>query len=480
MNSSAPSLAPRFVSETAPRLATPPFYRRIVRRRLPSLRIAAWGLLGSVMFLATGCMRQESKPPQPKPLVRVVPVVRKEVAPEVTLVGTVVAFQTSRVASGAAGLVQWYPHRPGVFLHKDEVLVRLRSTDVELQLQAARALEKEKRYRYEELRRGALPEEIEQAKALLESAKAQLRLAEGRFRRAQVLFDSGTINQEEFDHVRTELDQARQNVVARQAAYQLKLKGTPAEQLQQAKAAWEAQQEEVRRLEEELAKRTIRAPFDGYLAEKLTEPGQWVHVGDPVALLINLDVVEAVVQVDESYLPLVQLGRAVQVQADALPGPYRTLQGTVARVVPRAQWEQGSRSFPVHVRIENPKQNDQPLLKEGMMVRVRFQGAPRRLTLVPKDAVVRSSGRPLVFVLNQDNQVQAVPIEEGQAYRGWIEVRSGNLEPQSLVVTDGAERLRSFMEVEVMAPEKEKTEVAQEPDSPQSARRRDGPLPGGG
>ncbi len=436
------------------------------------------GMLVLLLLCGAGCTRQAPSPPPPKPRVMVAPVVQKEVAPEVTLVGTVVALQTSQVASGAAGLVQWFPHRPGEFFKKDEVLVRLRSTDVELQLQAARALEKEKRYRYEELRRGALPEEIEQAKALLESAKAQLRLAQARFRRAEVLFQSGTINQEEFDHVRTELDQAQQEVVARQAAYQLKLKGTPAEQLQQAKAAWEAQQEEVRRLEEELAKRTIRAPFDGYLVQKLTEPGQWVHVGDAVAVLINLDVVEAVVQVDESYLPLVQVGSRVSVQADALPGPYRTLQGTVFKVVPRAQWQQGSRSFPVHVRIENPKHQGQPLLKEGMMVRVRFQGPPRRLTLVPKDAVVRSSGRPLVFVLDQDQHVRAVPIEEGASYAGWIEVRSGSLAPETLVVTDGAERLRSFMEVEVVSAPEE-NEVAQEP-SPQSSRNSDGTLQSGG
>jgi len=106
MNSSARLPAPRLVSAPAFRRAMFPG-SRIALRHLSVRRIAAWSLLGAAMLLAAGCTRQEPKPPQPKPLVKVVPVVRKEVAPEVTLVGTVVAFQTSRVASGAAGLVQW-------------------------------------------------------------------------------------------------------------------------------------------------------------------------------------------------------------------------------------------------------------------------------------------------------------------------------------------------------------------------------------
>ncbi len=400
---------------------------------------------------AIGCTRVEPPAPAPKPKVVVAPVVQRSVQPEVTLLGTVVAYQSARVASTASGPVVWFPHRPGTFVKKGQVLARLRTTDVELQLQAAQALEKQRRYRYEELRRGFLPEEIQQAKALLERAKARLQLAQSRFQRAQALFRSGTINQEEFDQIRTELHQAQQDVIAQEAEYQLKLKGYPEEQIQQAKAAWEAQREEVRRLEDELTKRTITAPFDGYLVEKLTEPGEWVHAGDPVALLINLDIVEAVVPVDESYLELVQVGSRVQVWADALSGPLGSFQGQVVQVVPRAQWEQASRSFPVRVRIANRRQGDQPVLKEGMLVRVRFTGPKRQALLVPKDAVVRSAARPVVFVLDQNNRVQAVPFQEGQAFDSWVEVRSGELSAQALVVTEGAERLRSFMQVEVVS-----------------------------
>jgi hypothetical protein len=77
--------------------------------------------------------------------------------------------------------------------------------------------------------------------------------------------------------------------------------------------------------------------------------------------------------------------------------------------VPRSDWTQGSRGFPVVVRIknqldassagDNPSSNpeDAPL-KAGMLARVTIEGPEVETLLVPKDALVRTTEGSLLYI----------------------------------------------------------------------------------
>ena len=230
----------------------------------------------------------------------------------------------------------------------------------------------------------------------------------------------------------------------------------------------------MRRLEDERERLTIVAPFNGYITQKSAEEGEWLNAGAPVANLVRLDLVDVVSNIEEVWLPLARLGAQVELQFDALPG--QPWQGTIEEIVPRADWESGSRSFPLRIRVENVIANDQPTLMEGMLARVQIKGESRSAMLVPKDSISRSKGSPKIFALisketderitwselnrmwaeaGQEDvicRVQPVDIQEGTAHQNSIDVIEGNINESQVVVTDGVERLRAMQEVRVPNP----------------------------
>ena len=82
-----------------------------------------------------------------------------------------------------------------------------------------------------------------------------------------------------------------------------------------------------------------------------------------------------------------------------------------------------------------------------MLVTVSLQpSAPRRATIVPKDALVRQESGWVVFALNGDSTVTLTPVRAGDGIGEWVEVH-GDLKPGDRVITRGNERLRAGQSV---------------------------------
>ena len=137
--------------------------------------------------------------------------------------------------------------------------------------------------------------------------------------------------------------------------------------------------------------------------------------------------------------------------------------GKVVAIVPRSEWESGSRGFPVEVRLKNRFQEIDgqrlPMLKEGMMTEVTFEGPPVDAILVPKDALVRTSRGMILYVFDPDPQnansgtVRQLTVESGLSDGTEIQVLNEELQPGMHVVIEGAERLRPFQTVSVLTDE---------------------------
>lgn len=210
--------------------------------------------------------------------------------------------------------------------------------------------------------------------------------------------------------------------------------GPREERVAQAEARAEAQQAEVARLEDDLERHTIRAPFAGYVVKEHTEIGEWLAKGAAVAEVVALDEVDVVAPVVEDYILGVKVGMVASVTIGAVPG--QTFEGTVIAVVPGA--DERARTFPVKVRVKNP---EGPFLKAGMFATVHMPvGGTEKAVLVPKDALVLGGASPMVYVV-LDGKAAPVPVETGIAVDGLIQVKGGVMGGQKVVVR-GNERLR--------------------------------------
>ena len=386
----------------------------------------------------------------PAPVV-VAPIVQvSEVAGGHTFVATVQPARRSVVGSAVSGRIIEFLVKEGDRVAKGQPLAQLLTNALEIQVAAARAELELRKHEHQELANGSREEEVRQAEAELNSAKAALEYAQSKVRRTQSLFERNAASQDQLqDDTRLSLA-ATHFFAARQAAYDIVRSGPRKEKIAQAQARVASAEEEVNRLLDQLAKHTIRSPFDGFVVHEHTEVGQWISAGELVADLVEVAEVDVEAQVLESYIPQLRLGSPARIEIGALP--QRLFEGKVTQIVPQADLR--SRSFPVKIRLKNEFTPDgQPVLKPGMFAKAVLPVESKQAVLMaPKDAIVMGGAEPIVYVVDADakdrgkGKVRPVAVRMGVADGGMVEI-SGAISAGQRVVVEGNERLMPGREV---------------------------------
>jgi HlyD family secretion protein len=379
-----------------------------------------------------------------------------ELAAGQAFVGTVLPARTSDVGSAVDGRLVEFPIVDGQQVSEGEPIAGLLRGLLQIERQGGVAELEQRRQVLAELQAGSRPEEIDQAQALVAGFEARLAYARSRLTRLGRLAERGTSTVDELQDAQTELQAIEAQLAGAKAALALAVAGSRQEQVAQAAAAVAVQEAEVERIDDQLGKHTIRAPFAGWVVERFTEKGQWVARGGLVARIAELDRVKIVAQVPELSVRFLKPGAEVRLEFDAAPD--QAWVGTVARVVPQADLL--SRSFPVEVTLDNRVVDGEPMLKGGMLARVWLPvGKTGSATVVPKDAVVLGVAQPFVYVIDGptaggppgSGTVRPVDVSLGAAVEGHVEVRGG-VEAGQLVVIRGNERLRPGMAVSFQPP----------------------------
>lgn len=369
-------------------------------------------------------------------------VIERTVTARRTYVANLYPNRRAVVGSAVEGRVEQFPAKAGLSVSARQPLAELRTRVVGIQRDGAIAELQLRQHELEELVNGSLPEEILLAEAQFSAARADLRYAQSRFERAERLFkDSVGFSQEEYEAAQAAAQRAQ--AMLQQAENQLQLirNGPRPERISQAKAKVEVQRQVIESIEDRLEKFTVRAPFDGYVSRELTETGAWLRQGESVAEVVEIDPIKAIVNVPESNIAVIRVGMTCPLSLEAYPD--RTFAGQVALIVPEGDLQ--SRSFPVHIQLENPRVDERHVLLPGMTARVSL---PTRETqtvlLVPKDALILAGANARVIKISE-GKAFPVNVRKGASYGGLIEVRgepADQLQSGDVIVVRGNERLR--------------------------------------
>lgn len=443
---------------------------RIQDFRSPRPRaMSRWGVFSRRIAVAIAvcgvlpCVRAFAQPEQgqmPPASVVVSQVVGVKQASSETFIGTVMPIRKSVVGSAVGGRVAEVfveeGQHVGIGSETSEFdgsplgdpIVRLRTTTLDMEIEAARVELKLRQLAAEELKI-SLPNDIEKAASDVAEITSRLTYTRSDFERHQQLFQTKGVSEKEMQEAASTFYSQSELLVSANATLR-KLQSTQQLRLDQADADVRNQEAEIRRLLELKENYTVRAPFDGYVVSKLAEMGQWVAPGQAVAELVQLDPIELVVNVPQSSIQTVQslLDRQgqtsqkspVQVSIDSID---QLFEGELTQIVPQADLR--SRAFPVKVRLTNPKLGDRHLIKAGMLGKASFLvGDEAEIMMVKKDALVLGP-QIVVFVAVTDpaaNKTVAKPVNVtvGGAVGEWIQV-TGLLHNGDKVVVQGNERL---------------------------------------
>jgi multidrug efflux pump subunit AcrA (membrane-fusion protein) len=194
----------------------------------------------------------------------------------------------------------------------------------------------------------------------------------------------------------------------------------------------------------------ITSPVDGivgmvYLDEgaEVTPPSPSPSMGTQLIRVINMDQVKAVVNVVEEDLGKISKGQKAKVKVDAYPD--KTFSGNVSLISPVVN--QLTRTASVEITLPNP----QHLLKPGMFAQVEISlGQKDDLVLIPAHTILQEGERKRVFVVT-NGKASSRNVETGISQNGWVEIKSGLSENDSLIVA-GQYEVKTDEPVKVIAP----------------------------
>jgi HlyD family secretion protein len=428
--------------------------RAIAARKLAVLLLVVAGFCPP--DASTGFAQQPGAKGQPPAPVRVAPVQVRTILGGQSYVGTVTPLRRSVIGSAVAGRVVEFVCNEGDYVKQGQTLAQILTGTIEIELSGAKA---ELLVRQAELNESikSFPAEKEQAAARSAAARARHEHAQSKLERVQALRKKASISEEAVDEAMSAALETEAAYREAEAARHMIFEGAREQKIEQLRAKVRAQEEAVHLIEDRLAKYTIKAYFDGYVTAEHTEVGHWVKDGEPVVEVCDIASMDVRVNVPEDYVVQLAKGNVVRVEIGALPD--RAFTGTIEAVVPQADLR--ARTFPVLVRVANPRTKDGHLLKGGMLARAILPvGKQEQALLISKDAIVLGGKAPMVYAVDVDaatpgtGSVRPVPVELGVADGSEIQIR-GPLRPGELVVVEGNERLRPGQPVAFRMPNAE-------------------------
>ena len=318
----------------------------------------------------------------PPPVPVVVTTARSEsFGASLSATGTVVSRNDARISGEVGGTLAWIAE-PGVTVKRGDTIARLDPERLALALR--------------------------DNEAALKRLEAQLQLLNTQRVRLQTL--GNVVSQSNLDEALSRERMAEQDV-------------------EQARVA-----RDRARLDRDRA--TVRAPFDGIVAERLQQAGEFVAGGSPLLRLVNDRELEVVARAPLGTADTVVAGS----DANLIDG-NRRLSGKVRAVIPVGD----ERSRMVELRIALADR----AWRVGTPVRVEI--APRNLrdvVTVPRDAVILRQGASYVMRVKPDNTAERVAVNLGPGRENHVQI-DGSLRAGDRVIIRGAERLEPGQSVKV-------------------------------
>ena len=219
------------------------------------------------------------------------------------------------------------------------------------------------------------------------------------------------------------LDDADTTLRLKTAAYDLSLQ--EAKNLQ---ADIDASEAAMKLAERHVEDASIRAPFDGYVQQRMVSLGELVKAQMPVMTVVRVDPLKLLWEIPERMAPWVKIGQPLTLRVDAYPDKPFT--ATVSRISPAVNTQ--TRSF----AFEALAPNADALLKPGTFARVRLETSlVEQVMTIPYAAMQYRYGVYRAFAVEGD-RLEARELKTGDRVGDRMEILNGLDQTDRVAVTD--------------------------------------------
>lgn len=226
--------------------------------------------------------------------------------------------------------------------------------------------------------------------------------------RMEALLAGGNTTQQQYDALKLQMDQAKQNL-------------------------------------DFLQKNTyFKAELSGVIAEKNYESGELYNGARPIYSIKQTNVLKALVAIPESYIPAIKKGQKMVFTSDIYPGKEFT--GIIDVVYPTV--DASTHTFQVKVKLPNGANT----LRPGMYVKTTIGVGKTDTKLVPYMSVLKlvGSNNRYMFLAQPDGTAKRVDVVLGDRFDDMVEIISDEIKPGDIIVTSGQGRLVDGSEIKIV------------------------------
>jgi membrane fusion protein, multidrug efflux system len=349
------------------------------------------------------------------------------------------AFQVS-------GLLVEFPVREGQEVSEGELIGRLRPDEFEARLAALQGQLDQARARLQALRMGEREEERRRRAAQVRATEARLVNARTEYERFSRLMRTNSVAVAEFEASQAAYLVAQEE---HQIALEMVAKGMVGREEDILAMEAEVRSLEGRVVEANLQVQdsTLRAPYNGVIAQRFVEEGQNVRAKDPIVRFQDVEEVEIAVDVPETVMAAdIRLADIMQLTAEVSGAPGLQFPVTIRELAQVA--DPTTQTFNVRVAMASPTEiRVLPGMTATVTAVYRRASILGTRLLVPISTLFQTdSGEQVAWVIGADDTVTRRPVKVGAALGGQVEILEG-LEPGERIAVAGATFLRDGMRV---------------------------------
>tara|TARA_B110001450_G_scaffold110636_1_gene104448 strand:+ start:2162 stop:3337 length:1176 start_codon:yes stop_codon:yes gene_type:complete len=216
----------------------------------------------------------------------------------------------------------------------------------------------------------------------------------------------------------------------------------------QAKSNYEAQQQAVSQLEQQVAKTNIKAPFSGIIDDVITEQGSVVAAGQSqIIRIVNLSNMHIETDVPERHIANITKNKEALVEFPVLEKKLTAKVNQVSDYINPA-----NRTFKIEIAVPNKDQS----IKPNLTARIKINDYTNTKALLIPQSIVseNANGEQYIYVAtNKKSNNEAIAkkmiIQTGKTQKDQIEVLSG-ISNGDEIIKEGARSIKSGQTIKVI------------------------------
>jgi HlyD family secretion protein len=268
-------------------------------------------------------------------------------------------------------------------IRRGQILARLDTSRLKPQVATAEAIVEAQQAVVERLHHGSRPQEIAQAKANVASAQADQVNARQQWTRLSALTTLTTgraISEQDLESAKAAMDSAQAHLTMAEKSFDLSKIGPRKEDIAQGEAQLRMNLSQLELLKRQLIDSEVAAPCDAVVRSRLMEPGEMANPQRAVLSLAITDPKWVRAYASESDLGKIHTGMGASISTDSFPG--RAFAGwvgfiaSVAEFTPKAVQTVELRSslvYEIRVFVKDPRDE----MRLGMPATVLLELQPR-------------------------------------------------------------------------------------------------------